>query len=525
VLSFDTETTGLDPRKCHPTHVGTYDGIEFRMVQAYQAPNIVPKLIMHNGKFDTLMLWWNHKVWVPWAADTMLLSQLYDSRVKHKLDNIGELYLGEGKWGDKKVLQAIKKGEFWLLPEEQQRAYLERDCVLTYGLYNFFKDRLSRKLWGLYENFDQPLSLALAQIETNGFTIDEEMLHECKRNVSERLEPIRMDLRREFGDCDLNSPMQVLEAIRSKYKVHLSSTSERSLQVAAKHFPGINRLFEYRELTKYLNTYIGGLEKHLWQGKVYPQFHLAGDYHTSNGRSTATGRTSSSNPNLQNQPRPGSGPVNIRNLFKASEGNVLLACDYNQLELKVAAFLSGETNLLQGDIHQRAADILKIGRSEAKNINFAKLYNAQRAKIFYMSGGSKHVDKYIQWFEDQFPKAVRWCEETTRRCHEEGKVETHLGRVRYLDRSEVGPNSIIQGSAGDIGKEAAWLSHASGYRTLGIIHDEVIVEVPEGEVHDAAIDIQRLMTSGLKANGAIHEMANLAVSCKTGKRWGEMKAL
>src|SRR5260221_5929197 len=112
MIVLDTETTGLDPRKCRPTHVGIYTGSKFNIVtDILDLPLDKIPITMHHGRFDTLMLWWNYKRWVPWAYDTMLLSQLYDSRVRHGLDNLGNLYLGEGKIGDNKVLQAIKKGE------------------------------------------------------------------------------------------------------------------------------------------------------------------------------------------------------------------------------------------------------------------------------------------------------------------------------------------------------------------------------------------------------------------------------
>ncbi len=528
MLAFDTETNGLDPRKCNPTHIGLYDGNEFEIHTAsalIDTNKDSSELIMHNGKFDTLMMWWNHKVWIPWKYDTMLLSQLYDSRVKHKLDTIGELYVGEGKWGDKKVLQAIKKGEFWMLPVDTQEAYLRRDCELTWRLCEYFRTNLSHSLISLYESFDHPVSLALAKIETNGFSINEELLNEYRINLSNRKEALELELRQLFGDINLNSPKQLLPALLRTTGCELKDTSERTLAILGRYDTSVAKLLDYREVSKYLGTYIGTIDKHIWQGKVYPQYHLAGDYHTSTGRSTATGRTSSSNPNLQNQPRATGGPVNIRALFRASEGNVLLAADYSQLELKVIAAMSEERNLLDGDIHQRAADILRVDRTTAKTCNFAKLYNAGRGKLFYTSGGSKHVDTYIKWFEKTFPKAVKWCEDATTKCKEEGRVATYLGRVRYMDRPEVGPNTIIQGSAGDIGKEAICLAHKAGYRALGLIHDEVIVEIPEGELHTAAADIQRIMTDGLVANAEIHEKAQLEVKVKCGSNWGAMKEL
>lgn len=523
MISFDTETTGLDPRKNKPTHYGIYNGKDFHLCSfEYGAVKYTDDLIMHNGKFDTLMMWWNHNVWIIWKYDTMLLSQLYDSRVKHKLDNLGELYLGQGKFGDKKMLQAIRKGEFWMLPPDTQKQYLQRDCELTYNLYGFFRNNLPSNLWKLYEEFDLPISLTFAKIETNGFSIDEELLNEYKRELTERKRTVSLDLQSRYGDINFNSPKQVLECLQRTHNIELQSTSERSLEVAKRYVPSIGKLLEYRELSKYLNTYIGGIEKHLWKGKIYPQYHLAGDYHTSTGRSTTTGRTSSSNPNLQNQPRSANGPVNIRQLFKASEGNVLMAFDFNQLELKVGAFLSGEKNLLEGDIHAEAAKYLKTDRNIGKTCNFALLYGAGKNKIYYTSGGSKYVDKYISWFEEKFPKVIKWCEETQRRCKDDKRVETYLGRVRFMDHPEAGPNSIIQGTAGDIGKEAVYQVHRKGYKVVGFVHDEILVEVPEREVQNATIDIPRIMTEGLQSNGDIHQTVKLGVSVKQGKNWGEM---
>jgi DNA polymerase I len=529
VIAFDCETTGLDPRKCKPTHIGLYDTEHsFRMYnidQIINAPfiNKSPELIMHNGKFDTLMMWWNHKVWLPWKYDTMLLSQLYDSRVKHKLDNLGELYLGRGKWGEKKVLAAIKKGEFWMLPYDVQSQYLRRDCELTYDLYQFFRQNLSANLWKLYDTFDLPVSLALAKVEQNGFQINEELLNEYKRDLEVKFDRISLELQSRYGSINFNSPIQLLSALKSRHNIELQNTSERSLGIIAKHFPELNTVLEFRELSKYLNTYIGGITKHLYKGKIYPQYHLAGDYHTSTGRSTETGRTSSSNPNLQNQPRSGNGPVNIRQLFKASEGNVLMAFDYNQLELKVGAYLAGEKNLLEGDIHQKAADILGVERNVGKTCNFALLYGAGRPKIFYTSGGSKNVDKYLKWFKDNFPKAVKWCQDVQQNCKESGQVQTYLGRKRYMDNFEAGSNTIIQGSSGDLGKAAVYKIHEAGYKVVGFIHDEIILDVDEREVHNTAIEVQRIMTKDLYKHEDICSTVGLGVSIKTGHNWGKMK--
>lgn len=344
MLSFDTETTGLSPRTDHITHCGLYDGSEFRMYKVEDMPwdKLEQGWIGHNSKYDYLM---SHKD-IPWTYCTMLLSQLYDSRVKHKLDTIGELYVGEGKWGDKKVLQAIKRGEFWMLPPDTQESYLRRDCELTWRLCEYFRTHLSHSLLHLYESFDHPVSLALAQIETNGFSINEVLLNEYRLDLSNRKDALELELRQLFGDINFNSPKQILPAICRTTKCELKDTSERTLGVLGRHDSTIAKLLEYREVSKYLRTYIGGIDNHIWEGKVYPQFHLAGDYHSSAGRGTATGRTSSSNPNLQNQPRTSSGPVGIRNLFTASAGNVLLAADYSQLELKVIAAIADERNLL-----------------------------------------------------------------------------------------------------------------------------------------------------------------------------------
>src|SRR5258708_14317206 len=198
--------------------------------------------------------------------------------------------------------------------------------MLTYRLFEFFKTKLDSKLWNLYESFDQRVSLALAKVETNGISINEELLQTYKKELSERIETKKAELKEALGDINFNSPKQLLPALLNASSMTLSNTDESTLKKIAKYVPIAGKMLEYRELNKYLSTYVEGIEKHLWEGKVYPQFHLAGDTHRGG---TQTGRTSSSNPNLQNQLRNSSGPVRIRELFQAPSGSCLLAADYS----------------------------------------------------------------------------------------------------------------------------------------------------------------------------------------------------
>jgi len=534
MIVLDTETTGLNPRVNKPTHIGFYNG-EFTMVDISDKKDLtdvlgdiyktkVP-LIMHNGKFDTNMLSWNHGVWIPWTYDTMLLSQLFDSRQKHTLDNLGQLYLGEGKWGDKKILAAIKKGEFWKLPQEDQTNYLRRDCEVTWNLFKFFELKIDQNLWNLYEDFDLPVSLAIANVENNGFTIDTKLLQQYKKQLEEKYDLQKQALYEQFGNINIDSPIQLKRLIEEQLGLEIKSTDEETLRKLTKYIPELSTIIDYRETKKYAKTYIKNLEENMFEGKVYPQFHLAGDYHASKGRGTQTGRTSSSNPNLQNQPRASSGPVCIRKLFTASPGQVLLAGDYSQLELKVAAYLSEEWNLLKGDIHQQAADILKVPRQDGKTCNFAMLYGATESKLYQSSHGSKNVRDYVKWFKQNFPKVIKWTESIRQIVGTEGRVQNFSGRLRYMDDINAGPNSIIQGTAGDIGKEALLRLYRHNYRILGLIHDEVIVEVPRNYVKQAADEMERIMTDGLELHGPINERVSLEVNCKAGTNWGEMNSV
>ena len=351
----------------------------------------------------------------------------------------------------------------------------------------------------------------------------------------------------------MNSPRQLATVLydelhlvperATRIKTH-KSTDEATLTSLIGAHPAIEQILEYRELFKLKSTYVDALP-----GQIGPDERVHTHYHTD---ITRTGRLSSKDPNLQNIPIRGELGEEIRSCFVASEGTVLLSADYNQIELRVMAHMSGDRELKRifeegEDIHTQAAvavlgkqqdKVTKEDRRIAKIINFGIMYGISpfglgtQLKI-EPSQAKEIIDRYFS----RFPAVQAWIAATLKQAYENGFVETLGGFRRYVLElrssnmtvrkagERIAVNSPIQGTAADIIKKAmVEISNKlqeTGYKTKMIlqVHDELVFEVPEDELKKVAPMVKEVMETAFPLS------VPLVVELKVGKNWGEMKPL
>ncbi len=507
-------------------------------------------LIGQNLKYDVTVLE-RHGVSVRGVAfDAMIASHLLrpDER-HHDLGTIAKTYLGQDTVSYADV--AGKNGAFSAVSIEAATQYAAEDAELVQRLHPILTSGMRcSELEDLFRRVEMPLVPVLARMERNGVLVDCRVLAEQGAGLRRDLAVIEADL---FdiagGPFNPNSPKQVAELLFERLKLPViartktgpSTSSEVLAELAIAHpLPG--KLIAYRELTKLLTTYVEQLPKAVnpRTGRIHTSFHQA---------STATGRLSSSDPNLQNIPTRTDVGGRIRRAFVAPEGSVLVGADYSQIELRVLAHLSGDANLIAAfaeglDLHRRTASVV-FGLSEsavtpaqrdaAKRINFGILYGITPYGLAKEIGASAGEAKaYIDRFFTAYPDVRAFVDRSIQRATETGYVVTLLGRRRPL--ADIGSRNVarrnfdrrnavntpIQGSAADLIKlamididrriaEAEWPA-----AMLLQIHDELVFEVAEESVDEISRAIQESM------EGVLPLRVPLEVKILTGRHWGEL---
>ncbi len=431
-------------------------------------------------------------------------------------------------------LPGVKKGEVSNLAEDKNQA----------GLFDKEKE--------LKTGMSDELDKVLREMEDTGVLMDRKKLAVLSEEVNKKLEMTEKKIYKEVGhDFNLNSPKQLsvvlydelnLEPERStRTKTH-KSTNEATLSTLIEAHPVIELILRYRELFKLKSTYIDALPTQIGtDGRIHTHYHAD---------STRTGRLSSKDPNLQNIPARGEWGEKVRSAFVATKGSVLLSSDYNQIELRVMAHMSGDKELSRifsegEDIHTQAAisvlgkkpkEVTKEDRRTAKIINFGIMYGispyglAQQLKID--PGEAKDtIDRYFA----RFPAVQDWISVTLRDAYENGYVETLGGFKRYVLElrssnqivrkagERIAVNSPIQGTAADIIKKAMvdlneeLKTKKFESKMLLQVHDELVFEVPEKETKKTSELVKETMESSYKLN------VPLIVELKSGKNWGQMK--
>jgi len=485
------------------------------------------------------------------AMDTMVASYLLNPGSRaHTLANLAFTEL-------KRDVQSMAQGQQQLLaqPSDAIRAMVERNDIIR-ALVPIFQKKLGDDtLTHLFETIELPLIPVLARMERFGVKVDTDYLAGLHKTLSKKIQRLETDITKLAGEpFNLNSPLQLqhilFERLQlptkgiSKTKTGLSTAADELEKLAGEH-PIIPKLSEYRELTKLLNTYVTALP--LLVDKKTGRIHT-----TYNQTVAATGRLSSTDPNLQNIPIRTELGNEVRNAFVAERGSRLLSLDYNQIELRVVASLAQDKKMLASfqsgeDIHARtAAEVFSIPieqvtpdqRRTAKTVNFGVLYGLGSTGLAQTTGLTRaQAKEFIERYFQIYSGVKTFMDKSKQQAQEYGFVETLFGRKRHLPditstmpqvraaAERMAANMPVQGTAADILKlamikiDAELSSWSKNARMLLQVHDELVFEVDEDEVEAIAQKAATVMETVLTLD------APIIVSAKSGTRWGSMESL
>ncbi|WP_297128953.1 DNA polymerase I [uncultured Porphyromonas sp.] len=539
-FSFDTETDGLDGMQDHLVgisvavrpHEAWYLPLPEDMEEAkallrplapfFSDPEKVK--VAQNGKFDLKFLSRYDLHAVPPLWDTMLAHYLLDPEARHGLDHLSETLL---RYRPIPIEQLIGKGSkqrnMRQVDPREVLPYAAEDADLTLQLYHHLRPRIEGEehLRSLFYDIEMPLAGVLLEMEQAGVRVDVDLLQSAIVDLSTELERIEEDFQRyTLGDpVNINSPKEVgdflfgrlgLSEKPKKTRTGQYSTREEDLEMVADRHPAVRLILDYRGLSKLVNTYLLPLPMMVnpVTGRIHTTYHQA---------KTATGRLSSSDPNLQNIPVRDEQGREIRKAFTANDpaaGDLFVSADYSQVELRLMAHLSGDTSLIEAfrhgaDIHAAtAAKIFGIPEEEvtgemrrkAKTANFGIIYGISAfglsARLGIPRGEAKEL---IDGYFSSFPGVKRYIDKTIEQAHKDGYVDTLFGRRRYIQNinsrnrnlvanaERMAINAPIQGTAADIIKVAmvrvARRLREEGFRSQMIlqVHDELCFTVPGDE--------------------------------------------
>lgn len=579
LFAFDTETTSLDYMQAklvgvsfaiHPGkavyvpcgHDYADAPAQLSLQEILQAlkpilENPASKKIGQNIKYDMEVLA-NYHIRLQGAAyDTMLESYILDSTANtHDMDTLALKYLG---WRTITYADVAGKGAkqipFNEVPLEQASTYAAEDADVTLRLHHALWPRLEKepKLAHVFENIEMPLVPVLVQMERHGVLIDPQKLIDQGKELQKRLNQLEQEAFTLAGsEFNLNSPKQLQEILFDQLKLPVlqktptgqASTADAVLQELAQDYAMPALIIEYRSLSKLISTYTSRLVE-----QINPE---TGRIHTSyNQTVTATGRLSSSEPNLQNIPIRMPEGRRIRQAFIPPNGYQLISADYSQIELRLMAHISEDPALLSAfaqnlDIHKAtAAEVWETPldkvtpemRRNAKAINFGLIYGMSAFGLTRQLGiDRKAAQEYIDRYFLRYPNVKAYMENTRIHAKEKGYVETLWGRRLYLpeinakqiprqkaaERTAI--NAPLQGSAADIIKMAMiridqWL-RTSGLQASMImqVHDELVFEAADADVAAVKQGIIDHMTHIVKLK------VPLLVSVGVGDNWDSASA-
>ena len=451
--------------------------------------------------------------------DTMLESYVLNSvGSRHNMDDLAKRYLGRETIKYEDIAgKGAKQITFDQVPLEQASDYAAEDADVTWQLHQVLWPKLEAEpsLAGVFREIEMPLMPVLSRIERTGTLIDGGLLGEQSKALAERMEALRTTAYElADGEFNLDSPKQLQEVLYERLGLPVlkktpkgaPSTAEPVLVDLARDYELPQVIMDYRGLAKLKSTYTDKLPLQINQktGRVHTSYHQA---------VAATGRLSSSDPNLQNIPIRTADGRKIRQAFVAPPGRKIIAADYSQIELRIMAHLSGDAGLTEAfandqDIHRAtASEVFSVGvdevsddqRRNAKAINFGLIYGMSAFGLGRQLSISRTLAQdYIDRYFARYPGVAEYMERTRALAHDQGYVETVYGRRLYLpeinsknhqrrqaaERTAI--NAPMQGTAADIIKRAmlavdAWLPE-SGLDALMImqVHDELVFEVAEG---------------------------------------------
>jgi DNA polymerase-1 len=576
-FAFDTETTSLDYMTARIVGVSfavregeaayvplahDYPGAPQQLERGAVLEKLRPllesrelKKIGHHIKYDRNVLA-NHDIKLDGIGyDTMLESYVLDSTaIRHDMDSVALKYLAHTTI---KFEDVAGKGRNQLtfneIPLETAAPYAAEDADITLRLHAAMWPQLVREpgLEKIYCDIEIPLVTVLSDMEQTGVAIDTAMLALHSRQLAKRIVEIEQEACREAGQpFNLGSPKQIQELlfdrlqlpVLAKTPTGVPSTAESVLQELALDYPLPRLILEHRSLSKLKSTYTDRLPEQVCPrtGRVHTSYHQA---------VAATGRLSSSDPNLQNIPVRSEEGRRIRQAFVAGEGCVLLAADYSQIELRIMAHLSSDPGLLAAfsageDVHRAtAAEVFGVApetvsndqRRSAKAINFGLIYGMSAFGLARQLGIARGAaQEYIERYFERYPGVRDYMESTREQARAHGYVETVFGRRLYLpdiksrngarraaaERTAI--NAPMQGTAADIIKRAmidlhGWISARQQHdlRMIMQVHDELVFEVARNELDAVREQIRARMSAAAELK------VPLLVDIGAGSNWDE----
>jgi DNA polymerase-1 len=577
LFAFDTETTSLDYMEAELVGVsfaiepgeaayvpvghrypGAPDQLDRDAVLAALRPLLEdparPK-VGQNLKYDMSVLARHGVALAGIAYDTMLESYVLDATAtRHDMDSLAERYLGEKTIHYEDVAgKGAKQIGFDQVPIENAAEYAAEDADVTLRLHQTLWPRLEAvpSLATLLRSLEMPLVPVLSRMERRGVRIDAAMLAAQSRELATRMHAVEQHAYQVAGSpFNLGSPKQIGEIlydrlgapVLAKTPTGAPSTAESVLQELADkgiELPAL--ILEHRGLAKLKSTYTDKLPQmvNARTGRVHTSYHQA---------VAATGRLSSSDPNLQNIPVRTEDGRRIRRAFVPEDGWRMLAADYSQIELRIMAHLSGDAGLLRAfaegrDVHRAtAAEVFGVApdavtaeqRRSAKAINFGLIYGMSAFGLAKQLGIEReYAQAYVNRYFERYPGVRAFMDRTREQAREQGYVETVLGRRLYLpdikarnpqiraaaERTAI--NAPMQGTASDIIKRAmidldAWLEAGQApARLLMQVHDELVLEVRADAVDAVGAQVRALM------QGAADLAVPLIVDVGVGDNWDE----
>ncbi len=576
LIAFDTETTSLEAVRAEIVGVSftdrdgegayvplahDYPGVPDQLPRKAVLEKLKPLLedaklpkIGQNFKYDLNVLANYGITLAGMRYDTMLESYVLDSTAsRHDMDSLALKYLG---YKTLKYEDVAGKGKhqinFSEVPLDRATAYAAEDADITFRLHRHLWPRLNAtpSLVKLFDEIEMPLVPVLARMERHGVLIDVAMLRSQSHELGKRVLEIEREAHKLAGQpFNMGSPKQIQEVLYDKHKLPVlrktptgqPSTAEEVLQELALDYPLPQLILEFRSLSKLKSTYTDKLPEMInpETGRVHTSYHQA---------VAATGRLSSTDPNLQNIPVRTAEGRRIRQAFVAAPGYKILSADYSQVELRIMAHLSGDQGLIQAfaekrDVHRAtAAEVFGVDparvtddmRRAAKAINFGLIYGmsafglARQLRIERVA-----AQEYVERYFTRYPGVREFMDRTRETARRQGYVETLFGR--RLHTSEINAanmnrrqaaeraaiNAPMQGTAADLIKLAMiavdrWMAESGlDIRMIMQVHDELVFEVAENAVEQAREHVRAAMS------GVAELSVPLVVDIGQGGNWDE----
>ena len=570
-FSFDTETTGPDPNHCELVSicfaVKPHHAWFIPLPEAYhEASEILetfrpafahPDILKtgQNLKYDLTVLHWYGIEVAPPMFDTMLAHYLIEPEQRHNMDFLSRTYLGYEPIPIETLIgkKGTQQGSMRQVPLETLKEYAAEDADVTLRLKQALEPLLDQTAnRELFREIEMPLMPVLVAMETEGVKIDTQALKEFSQELDTGIRQVEQDIYHLSGErFNIASPRQLGVILFEKLKVAENprltatkqyATGEDVLEKLAGRHPVIEKILEYRSLTKLKSTYVDTLP-----GMLNPR---TGRIHTSyNQAVTSTGRLSSNNPNLQNIPVRTEKGREIRKAFVPRNADyILLAADYSQIELRIIAHLSGDPVMKdafrQGlDIHAATAsriydtplaEVSREQRRAAKSVNFGIVYGISAFGLSQnLNIARKEAAQIIEAYFAQYPGVKAYMDSSIDFARKHGYVETLKGRRRYLpdihsananmrgfaERNAI--NAPIQGSAADMIK-IAMIQVQESFRKYKLqsfmilqVHDELVFDVRQEETETVKEIVSKCMAEALPLSVPVE------VDINTGFNWLE----